>query len=136
MGKKRAGSKVAPMEGDLFTDVAIATPVLLGDDPFRLTPDQSGALNLKANRVISASAGTGKTHTLTALYLGLLEGRLTPGGTLLDESEWLARARAGQITGMSPGEIVAVTFTEKAAAELLERARKALERELARADLP
>ena len=31
---------------------------------------------MTVNRVISASAGTGKTHTLTALYLGLLEGRL------------------------------------------------------------
>ncbi len=108
---------------------------LPGSDPFRLTPDQKAALDLTSNRVISASAGTGKTHTLTALYLGLLEGRLAPGGTLLDEDEWLEKARAGTLTPMRPGEIVAVTFTEKAAAELLERTRAALERELKR-DLP
>ena len=106
-----------------------------GNDPFRLNKDQIEALNLEGNRVISASAGTGKTHTLTALYLGLLEGRLTPGGSLLGEDEWLELARAGKLKPMSPGEIVAVTFTDKAAAELLERTRAALERELAR-ELP
>lgn len=106
-----------------------------GNDPFRLNKDQVEALNLGGNRVISASAGTGKTHTLTALYLGLLEGRLTPGGSWLEEDDWLELARAGKLNPMCPGEIVAVTFTDKAAAELLERTRAALERELTR-ELP
>ncbi|MEI6232807.1 MAG: UvrD-helicase domain-containing protein [Planctomycetota bacterium] len=146
MARKRATKKDGDDEAvDIFTvtesvasvhaPVESKSPALEGPDPFRLTPDQKAALDLTRNRVISASAGTGKTHTLTALYLGLLEGRLAPGGKLLDENEWLAQARAGTLTPMRPGEIVAVTFTEKAAAELLERTRAALERELSR-DLP
>src|ERR1043165_8670531 len=105
-------------------------------DPFKLNADQEHALDLRTNRVISASAGTGKTHTLTALYLALLEGRLEPGHPLLKESEWLARAKAGTLRPLRPGEIVAATFTEKAAAELLERTREGLEHELGRDDFP
>ncbi|HLX63245.1 MAG TPA: UvrD-helicase domain-containing protein [Planctomycetota bacterium] len=104
--------------------------------PFDLTASQTEALDLTGNRVISASAGTGKTHTLTALFLALIEGRIEPGGKLLAESEWLARAHAEKLHPMHPGDIVAVTFTDKAATELLERARKGLDQELKRADLP
>ncbi|WP_448190488.1 UvrD-helicase domain-containing protein [Azospirillum sp. sgz301742] len=49
--------------------------------------------------VVTASAGTGKTHRLTGAYLDAVAA------------------------GMAPGAILATTFTRKAAAELLERIR-------------
>src|SRR5437667_4145442 len=52
--------------------------------------------------VVWASAGTGKTRKLVDVYLELLE------------------------RGMDPGRIVAVTFTERAAAEMRDRIRTAL----------
>jgi ATP-dependent helicase/nuclease subunit A len=103
----------------------------------RLTKLQRKALDLTKSRLISASAGTGKTHVLTALYLALLEGRLSPGGTFIrDRAEWLHRFASGEIQPMRASSIVAVTFTRKAAAELLDRARVDLERELSSSDLP
>src|SRR5947207_1115061 len=54
------------------------------------------------NTVVWASAGTGKTRKLVEVYLELLE------------------------QGMDPLRIVAVTFTEKAAAEMRDRIRTAL----------
>ena len=54
------------------------------------------------NTVVLASAGTGKTRKLVDVYLELLE------------------------RGMDPLRIVAVTFTEKAAAEMRDRIRSAL----------
>ena len=57
---------------------------------------------LDKNTVILASAGTGKTRTLVDVYLELLE------------------------QGLDPLRIVAVTFTEKAAAEMRDRIRSAL----------
>ncbi|MCY3023067.1 MAG: UvrD-helicase domain-containing protein [Planctomycetota bacterium] len=104
-------------------------------DPLRLADGQRKALDLRANHVISASAGTGKTRTLTALYVALLEGRLKPGEQFLDEHAWLARVQQGE-RGLHPSQIVAVTFTKKAAAELLHRAREAVMHERKRDDLP
>ena len=57
---------------------------------------------LEHNAVVWASAGTGKTRKLVETYLSLLEG------------------------GADPARIVAVTFTEKAAAEMRERIRAAI----------
>jgi ATP-dependent helicase/nuclease subunit A len=57
---------------------------------------------LNINTVVWASAGTGKTRKLVDVYLGLLE------------------------QGIDPLRIVAVTFTEKAAAEMRDRIRRAL----------
>ena len=63
--------------------------------------------------VIRASAGTGKTYTLVQKYKDVLGlGR---------EEDALPGAPC------SPEEIMAVTFTRKAAAELRERIRKGLE---------
>ncbi len=56
----------------------------------------------ETNTVVWASAGTGKTRKLVDVYLELLE------------------------RGMGPGRIVAVTFTERAAAEMRDRIRTAL----------
>ena len=65
-----------------------------------LTPEQQAAAHAPCSAVITAGAGTGKTHMLAERYLYYLEKR-----------------------EMSPLEIVAVTFTEKAAVELRSRIR-------------
>lgn len=57
---------------------------------------------MQKNTVVWASAGTGKTHKLVEVYTGLVE------------------------SGLDPMRIAAMTFTEKAAAEMRERIRKAL----------
>src|SRR5215470_16527592 len=57
---------------------------------------------LEKNTVVLASAGTGKTRKLVQVYLELLE------------------------RGVDPLRIVAVTYTEKAAAEMRDRIRSAL----------
>ncbi len=62
---------------------------------------------LQHNIVVWASAGTGKTRKLVETYLSLLEG------------------------GADPSRIVAVTFTEKAAAEMRERIRSTIYSRLA-----
>ncbi len=66
-----------------------------------LTEDQRRAVGAKGSVAVVAGAGTGKTHMLTERYLHHL-------------SE----------DGCSPLEVVAVTFTEKAAAELKSRIRR------------
>ena len=72
---------------------------------FQVSTDQAEALKITASRVIGASAGTGKTHTLTAIYLGLLYGVVRVEDSA-DEKN----------VGLLPSQIVAVTFTEKAGA--------------------
>ena len=59
-------------------------------------------MSFDRNTVVWASAGTGKTRKLVEVYLELLE------------------------RGVDPGRIVAVTFTERAAAEMRDRIRAAL----------
>ncbi len=72
-----------------------------------LTPEQQAAAYAPGSVVITAGAGTGKTHMLAERYLYYLrEGNL------------------------SPLEIVAVTFTEKAATELRSRIRSLVSQEL------
>ncbi|UTW13823.1 exodeoxyribonuclease V subunit beta [Marinobacterium rhizophilum] len=64
---------------------------------------------LHAMRLIEASAGTGKTYTIAALYLRLLLGHGAEGA---------AHARA-----LDVDEILVVTFTEAATEELRDRVR-------------
>src|SRR4051794_6186242 len=66
---------------------------------------------LKGARLIEASAGTGKTYTIAALYLRLVLGH---GGQA-------AYARA-----LTPPEILVVTFTDAASKELRDRIRARL----------
>ena len=66
-------------------------------------------LPLTGRQVIEASAGTGKTWTLAALYLRLV----------------LGHGRSDN-AGLSPRQILVMTFTEAATAELRERIRKRL----------
>jgi ATP-dependent helicase/nuclease subunit A len=60
------------------------------------------ALDHTKSKCITAGAGTGKTHVLVRKYISLLEG------------------------GVGVGNILALTFTEKAAAEMKVRVRQAL----------
>ncbi|EXI78369.1 MAG: Exodeoxyribonuclease V beta chain [Candidatus Accumulibacter appositus] len=66
---------------------------------------------LRGSRLIEASAGTGKTYTIAALYVRLVLGH---GG-----EDAFGRA-------LTPGEILVVTFTEAATQELRDRIRHRL----------
>lgn len=72
-----------------------------------LTPEQQAAAFADCSVVITAGAGTGKTHLLAERYLYYLRER-----------------------NLSPLEIVAVTFTEKAATELRSRIRALVSQQL------
>lgn len=74
-----------------------------------LTPDQAKAAYAETSVAVRAGAGTGKTHMLTERYVFHLRQNL------------------------SPLEVVAVTFTERAASELRARIRMAVEKA---ADIP
>ena len=70
------------------------------------------SLPLSGLQLIEASAGTGKTYTLAALYVRLVLGH-PPGG--------------GQLgPGLFPPQILVMTFTDAATAELRERIRERL----------
>ena len=73
----------------------------------KLTPEQQAAAYAPCSVVVTAGAGTGKTHMLAERYLYYLRER-----------------------NLSPLEIVAVTFTEKAATELRSRIRSLVSQEL------
>ncbi|HXS69872.1 MAG TPA: UvrD-helicase domain-containing protein, partial [Candidatus Polarisedimenticolia bacterium] len=68
-----------------------------------MTPSQQAALNARGNVLVIAGAGTGKTHTLIERCCSLL----------LNE-------------GCSLDEILMVTFTDAAAAEMRKRIRARL----------
>ena len=71
----------------------------------KLTPSQQRAVAARGNVLVMAGAGTGKTHTLVARCLNLICGE-----------------------NISLDEILIVTFTEAAAAEMKQRLRVALEK--------
>ncbi|MEQ1531398.1 MAG: UvrD-helicase domain-containing protein, partial [Methylococcales bacterium] len=71
-------------------------------------PLQPLAFPLHGSRLIEASAGTGKTYTIAALYVRLILGQ------------------AQQKPALLPPEILVVTFTEAATKELRERIRQRL----------
>ncbi len=82
-------------------------------DLFGLTGGQRQAASERArNTIVTAGAGSGKTRTLVARYLGLLS------------------------EGLLPRQVVAVTFTEKAAREMRSRTRKELHKLLLQAKSP
>ncbi|MGW8178150.1 MAG: UvrD-helicase domain-containing protein, partial [bacterium] len=73
-------------------------------DLFELTKAQKKAATLRGkDLLVTAGAGSGKTRTLVARYLSLLED------------------------GYFPRQVVAITFTEKAAREMRNRVRRYLE---------
>lgn len=71
----------------------------------QLSSEQVAATAIDDNLIVNAGAGSGKTTVLTARYLRLLEEG-----------------------GLSPEQIVAITFTRKAAREMRERIDKSLAR--------
>ena len=75
-----------------------------------LTPKQQEALNIEKHVCVTAGAGSGKTTVLVERYLKIL--------------------REGNVT---PREIVAITFTDKAAAEMKDRIIKELSGEVGNA---
>ena len=68
-----------------------------------------GLFALRESAVVAAGAGTGKTHSLVTLCLHLLGG-------------------VGRPEPLPPSRLCAITFTEKAAAELQARLRQRVER--------
>ena len=75
----------------------------------RLTPSQRQAVTARGNVLVMAGAGTGKTHTLIERCLYCLSAEPSPA---------------------SLEEILVVTFTEAAAAEMRRRLREQLEEKL------
>ena len=73
-------------------------------------------LPLFGNALIEASAGTGKTYTIAALYLR----------AVLGHGAHTEAAEAGGRTPLLPPQILVVTFTEAATSELTERIRQRL----------
>ncbi|HPQ41148.1 MAG TPA: UvrD-helicase domain-containing protein, partial [bacterium] len=69
---------------------------------FKLTPQQAAALALDRNIAVSAGAGSGKTRVLVERYLEILALR----------------------PGLTARNIVAITFTRKAASEMRSRIRE------------
>lgn len=93
---------------------------------------------LWGSRLIEASAGTGKTYTIAALYLRLVLGHGERGTVGLDaayppdvDMGFLEGARPPQETtafreALTPPKILVVTFTEAATLELRDRIRARL----------
>ncbi len=78
----------------------------------QLTRNQQDALNIENHVCVTAGAGSGKTTVLVERYLKIL--------------------REGNVT---PRKIVAITFTEKAAAEMKERIIEEMSKEVENADV-
>lgn len=89
---------------DLTATQALSTPALRTLDPLTMP--------LKGLHVIEASAGTGKTWTLAALYVRLVLGHV-PDSAQVN-------------SGLYPPQILVMTFTEAATAELRGRIRERL----------
>jgi exodeoxyribonuclease V beta subunit len=76
-------------------------------------------LPLAGMQLIEASAGTGKTWTLAALYVRLVLGHAPGADQSADDTAPLG-------PGLFPPQILVMTFTEAATAELRERIRERL----------
>lgn len=86
----------------------------------RLTEEQQKAVDiLDRNVAVSAGAGSGKTQVLTRRFIHILETGLTDAGKRI-----------------STHQILAITFTEKAAAEIRDRIRQLLQEQFQKARSP
>ena len=95
---------------------ATASPPFAEPAPNPLNPLR---FPLSGSQLIEASAGTGKTFTIAALYLRLILGHGDGQGDGRSEAAAFTRP-------LTPPEILVVTFTEAATKELRERIRARL----------
>lgn len=122
----------AGMSGNGYAEGAAA---VRPEQPRRVDPLH---FPLWGSRLIEASAGTGKTYTIAALYLRLVLGHGERGTTGLDAA-YPPEAGMGFLEGAKPSEkatafrealtppkILVVTFTEAATLELRDRIRARL----------
>lgn len=77
-----------------------------------LNEEQQQAIRFDESTWVSAGAGSGKTRTLVELYIKLLHA------------------------GHTPDRLVAITFTDKAAAEMKDRIREAIDEQAREAATP
>lgn len=84
------------------------------------------SLPLNQNALIEASAGTGKTYTITTLYLRAVLGLVTNKSTINQGKIQDERQSNLEFRPLSVDEILVVTFTEAATQELKERIRARL----------
>src|SRR5262249_28105593 len=105
----------APDPADGVAPALIGAPSALLPAP-ELSDVDATIYAFRRNIVVAASAGTGKTHRLTGLYL-----LLTLGLTSMDQPD--ARTPAPPVT---PERIIATTFSRAAALEISLRIERAL----------
>jgi len=86
----------------------------------KLTESQEKAISLQKHLSVTANAGSGKTTVLIEKYVKILEEILNENPEIEDKSDIVE-------------SIVVITFTEKAASELKERATRAIEDRIHRA---
>lgn len=93
-----------------------------------LQPLQPLTFPLHGSRLIEASAGTGKTWTIAALYVRLVLGHARPDADGPDRAETTASTEAGAVLRqpLKPSEILVMTFTRAATRELSDRIRSRL----------
>jgi len=132
-------------EGQGMTDVGAAemSGSGQGEGPAGMQTEQPRRVEplhfpLWGSRLIEASAGTGKTYTIAALYLRLVLGHGERGTASLDAAyppeagmEFLEGARLPEEAtafreALTPPKILVVTFTEAATLELRDRIRARL----------
>ena len=107
----------------------------------RLNTAQRLALNLDSHIVIDAGAGTGKTSTIVDRVIEHYLSEDQRATRLLPKQTRPARLTSGMISsppseridlrewgGLLPGEVVLLTFTNRAADEMRDRLRKAISR--------
>jgi ATP-dependent helicase/nuclease subunit A len=110
----RSPARVSSAQLGLFTGDAVSEPLPAPVPDRPLDPDASArqfAVDPDNNVVLEASAGTGKTSVLVSRYVNLLK------------------------RGVDPSNILAITFTRKAAAEMRERILRELRAAAARSEL-